>query len=250
MVKRAEAFSYIQWMHVDQSIKEAKTRALTHLRHGHSGRELFDSFVKDEHKDALTSVFKICDIKVEHQSFEYELMLKSIEVEGLTLDIKANFAIALHSEAEFKFLFPKYFQKKGSLAKASEGLQEMFRLVATVNFEWARVWQVLSSLQTQCSSPAQVKTVCPHLAALLQDATNDGAKDLGKRLSKMRDSSTLPALSLELRQQALHIGQTITKGLLIPETSEAPADDFLVTMTSGSTNKKHWNDKTWGVIIA
>jgi len=244
---RGTAFSYGQWQMVNNTINQLRASAITHLRHGVKSKAVFDAFIHEEDKEPLQHVFKICDVNMGHQAFRFRYDIKNVEIENLTADVAAQFSITIEQHAKFKFLFPRYMAK-AKMQKAFPELEEAFRLVASIYFEWARVREVLSYLNNTCETPAQVKTLCPSLPAMLRASADERTREWGDRLQGVKDSTKLPALDLQGRKQALYICQTITKGLLIPAESEAEKDEFTVGLLEATTMKRRWDGATWSAM--
>lgn len=240
---KTTAFAWKQWNSIGQAVNAMKESALTHIRHGITNKQLFDTFVREEDKDMLTRVLKICDVNTLYQAITYKSKLKDVEIEGLKATFDAKFSILINNDAEFKFLFPQYMQK-ATLIQPLPELDNVLRLIAEVNFEWKRVQMVLSKLNDECATPAAVKTLCPNLPGLL---ITDDTHNLGRRLSNMRNTDNLPTLPYELREAAILIGQTITKGLLLQKAEVPPEDDFQITLVEATSKAECWDGSNWSL---
>jgi hypothetical protein len=241
-----EALSHKQWYETKDAIRNLRSRALMHLRHGLTAEDLFHAFVKEEDKEPMRRIFDICDVNVSQQAMGFITTLPEIEANGVAVDVKATFSITLPATIKFKFLFPRYMLVSSALTKASPGFEAMLRQMVQISFEWAQVYQVFYYLNKVCTSPAQIQAVCPAFGMML--AEHPHTQRLGEKL-KNHNGKSFPAMPRELRQMAYNIRATIAKSLITPIDTSQPHDEVGIGISSATTAAKlPWGDGVWLVL--
>lgn len=241
------ALSHRQQCMLREAIVTLRNRCIQHLRHGMTAKDLFEAFIREADKKPILTVMKICSVNVEHQAMPYSVSLKEIEANGVVVDVDATFELSLKGHGEFKFLFPKYLMEDAKLMQASPNFEETLRLMASIHFEWAQVYQVLSHLYEQCERVAQIQTICPAFGNLLAEVKE--TQEWGEKVKNMRPNHDVPRISYEARKLAPKLTRTVAKAMVIPLEDEKPEDEVQVRLLSSRTSTQKWRNQVWAMAV-